>query len=95
LPLALTEVRQWFLPGPVVWLNILYLALFCSALGYFLYQFALARLGPVAVSTFVNLIPVVSAMGGFALLGEALAAPQVVGGLIVIAGVFLVSAPIR
>ncbi len=95
LPLALTELRQWFVPGPVVWLNILYLALFCSALGYFLYQFALSRLGPVAVATFVNLIPVVSAMGGFALLGETLAAQQMIGGLVVIAGVFLVNLPVR
>ncbi len=95
LPLAVTELRQWFVPGPVVWLNILYLALFCSALGYFLYQFALARLGPVAVATFVNLIPVVGAVGGFAVLGEALGAPQMIGGLIVIAGVFLVNLPVR
>jgi drug/metabolite transporter (DMT)-like permease len=90
-PLAFTERAAWFVPPPAAWGNILYLALFCSALGYFLYQFALARLGPVAVAAYLNLVPVVGAAGGLVLLGEALSAEQAVGGLIVIAGVFLVS----
>ena len=91
LPFALTERGEWFLPGPVVWLNILYLGLFCSALGYFLYQFALARIGPIAVSAYVNLIPVVGSAGGLLVLGEALAPAQMAGGVVVIAGVFLVN----
>ena len=95
LPLALTERAGWVLAGPTVWLNILYLGLFCSALGYFLYQYALARLGAVAVVAYVNLIPVVSAAGGLLLLGETLAPVQMAGGLVVIAGVFLVNQPGR
>jgi drug/metabolite transporter (DMT)-like permease len=91
LPLALPEKAGWFLPPPAVWLNILYLGLFCSALGYFLYQYALARLGAVAVVTYVNLIPVVSAAGGMLLLGETMTSVQLAGGMVVIAGVFLVS----
>jgi drug/metabolite transporter (DMT)-like permease len=91
LPFALTESRGWFLPGPVIWLNILYLALFCSALGYFLYQFALARLGPVRVSAYLNLVPVVGSLGGVIVLGEALAPLQALGGLVVVAGIFLVN----
>jgi len=95
LPLALTERRGWIVAGPLVWLNILYLGLFCSALGYFLYQFALVRLGPVAVSAFVNLIPVVGAVGGLVVLGETLATAQMAGGLVVVFGVFLVNLAAR
>ncbi len=91
LPLALLERPAWRLGTPAVWLNILYLGLFCSALGYFLYQFALKHLGAVVLSTWLNLIPVVGAGGGIALLGERLAPLQAIGGAVVIAGVLLVS----
>lgn len=95
LPLALTERDAWVVAGPTVWLNILYLGLFCSALGYFLYQYALTRLGAVTVVAYVNLIPVVSAAGGMLILGETLAPVQIAGGLVVIGGVFLVNRPGR
>jgi drug/metabolite transporter (DMT)-like permease len=91
LPFALSEVRYWTLPGPAVWLNLLYLGLVCSAGGYFFYLFALSRLGPVAVTSYINLLPLVGAVGGVLLLGERLLAAQVIGGVVVIAGVFLVN----
>ncbi len=90
-PLALAERSEWSAAGAVVWLNILYLGIFCSAAGYFLYQYALARLGAVAVVAYVNLIPVVGALGGLLVLGEALGPLQIAGGLVVIGGVFLVN----
>ncbi len=91
LPLAFLERPSWQTGTPVVWLNILYLGLFCSALAYFLYQFALKHLGPVVLSAWINLIPVIGALGGITLLGEKLAAAQLVGGAVVIAGVLIVS----
>ena len=36
LPLALLERDSWIPISPVAWLNILYLAVFCSAISYFL-----------------------------------------------------------
>ena len=87
---ALTESRQWVpLTLPVI-LNLVFLAVLSSAVGNFLYVYGLSRLGPSVVTPFLNLIPVVSAVGGVALLGERLDAWQVAGGVVIIAGVVLV-----
>ena len=91
LPLALSEMRAWRPGSPLIWLNILYLGLFCSAIAYFCYMYALARLGPIAVSSFTNLIPFIGALGGMFILGERLAWAQLAGGAAVIGGVFLVN----
>jgi drug/metabolite transporter (DMT)-like permease len=91
LPLALLEVNTWSSGGPVVWLNILYLSLFCSAAAYFLYLYGLKRLGAVVVSTWINLIPLIGALGGVIILRERLNGLQIAGGAVVLAGVAMVS----
>jgi drug/metabolite transporter (DMT)-like permease len=91
LPLALSEIGSWRLPSLGVWLNLLYLGIFCSGFAYFSYMFALARLGPVRTASFTNLIPFIGALGGMLLLGEKLSWIQLAGGLAVIGGVFLVN----
>jgi len=90
-PFALAEYPQWVPLGPLPAANILYLAVFCSALGNFLYVYALSRLGPVAVSPSVNLIPVVGVLGGVFLLGEPLSWTQIAGGVVIVAGVVVVN----
>jgi len=95
LPVALGEMRAWSLAGPAVWLNLLYLGVICTALSFFLYLYALARLGPVRVTSFINLIPVISVVGGMAILGERLLGAQMIGGGVIIFGVFLVNRPGR
>ena len=91
LPLALLERDSWIPISPVAWLNILYLAVFCSAISYFLYIYSLSYLDSVIVSSYTNLIPVVSTLGGIFFLGEKITLQQILGGLIVIAGVFIVN----
>jgi len=91
LPFALSEIGSWRLPSLGVWLNLLYLGIFCSGFAYFCYMYALARLGPVRTASFTNLIPFIGALGGLVLLGEKLSWIQVAGGLAVIGGVFLVN----
>jgi drug/metabolite transporter (DMT)-like permease len=91
IPLALLEAKQWVPVTLSAGLNLAYLAVFCSALSNFLYVYALSRLGPIAVSPYVNLIPVVGVLGGVVLLGEAIAWSQVLGGVVILAGVLLVS----
>jgi len=92
VPLALMEYRQWVPLTPAAVLNLLYLAVFSSAVGNFLYMYALSRLGPIVVSPYVNLIPVVGVLGGVAILGESISVPQIVGGVVIVAGVLMVSA---
>jgi drug/metabolite transporter (DMT)-like permease len=88
--LALTERRFWVpLTVPVI-LHLAFLAVFSSAVGNFLYVYGLSRLGPAVVTPFLNLVPVVSAVGGTVLLGERLDAWQIAGGVVVVAGVVLV-----
>ncbi len=65
--------------------------MFCSALSNFLYVYSLSRLGPIAVSPYINLIPVVGVLGGVVLLGETVVLSQVLGGVVILAGVILVS----
>jgi drug/metabolite transporter (DMT)-like permease len=91
IPLALLEHKSWVPVSTVALLDILYLAVFCSAGAYFLYVFALARIGPIGIAPFINLIPVVGALGGVLILGEHLSGLQIVGGVVVIAGVLVVN----
>jgi len=105
LPFALSEVRflsagswsarSWSAGGAVVWLNLLYLGVICTALSFFLYLYALARLGAVRVTSFINLLPIVSVAGGMAILGEQLLLAQMIGGAVIVLGVFLVNSPGR
>jgi drug/metabolite transporter (DMT)-like permease len=91
IPLALLEMRQWVPITLPAGISLLYLALFCSALSNFLYVYALSRLGPIAVSPYINLIPMVGVVGGVAILGEAITWVQIVGGVVILAGVLLVT----
>jgi drug/metabolite transporter (DMT)-like permease len=91
IPLALLEARQWVPITLAAGLNLAYLAVFCSALSNFLYVYSLSRLGPIAVSPYVNLIPVVGVLGGVVLLGETVVWSQIAGGVVILAGVILVS----
>jgi drug/metabolite transporter (DMT)-like permease len=91
IPFALLEMRQWVPITLAAGLNLVYLAVFCSALSNFLYVYALSALGPISVSPYVNLIPVVGVLGGVILLGETLVWSQIVGGAVILGGVLLVS----
>ena len=95
LPFTLFEVLSLpSLPAPgfYVWGNVVFLGIFCSALGYWLYAQALGTLG-VGISTlFINFIPVITAIGGFFILGERLQPLQWLGAALVLAGVYLAMA---
>jgi drug/metabolite transporter (DMT)-like permease len=70
VPLALLEHRQWVpLSFPAI-ASLLYLAVLSSAVGNFLYVYALSRLGPISISPYLNLIPIVGVLGGIALQGD-------------------------
>jgi drug/metabolite transporter (DMT)-like permease len=93
VPFALSETAQWRIPSPAAVANIVFLGVFCSALGYWLFIVALDRLGPGRSSVFINLIPVVSVVAAFFILGERLSAMQWLGGGVAVAGVYLATLP--
>ena len=93
LPFALAEAPRWQTPGLASVLNIVFLGLLCSALGYWLYIATLEILGPGRASLYLNLIPVVSVVAAYFLLGERLGPAQLTGGGAAIAGVYLATLP--
>ena len=72
------------------WASALYLALVPSALGFVLWGYAVANL-PVATSTsLLYLVPAVAVLIAFVWLGEVPHASELLGGLVVVAGVVIV-----
>ncbi|MDR1251856.1 MAG: DMT family transporter [Treponema sp.] len=89
LPFSLFELNRWGKPDLPVILHLLFLGICCSALGYYLYVRSLEVLGMSVSAIFINLIPVVTVIGGFFMLGDRLSPLQWIGAALVIAGVYL------
>jgi drug/metabolite transporter (DMT)-like permease len=73
------------------WAAIAFLGIGCSGLGYLFWYAALEKLETSRVAAFLYLEPLVTLAAAAVLLGEPVHGTTVVGGLIVLAGVFLVS----
>lgn len=89
VPFAIYEIPRWGTPDAAVIGHIVFLGLCCSALGYWLYNYALEILDVAVSSVFINLIPVVTVAAGYCILGERLTLLQWAGAGLVIAGVYL------
>jgi drug/metabolite transporter (DMT)-like permease len=88
IPFVLSEAADW---RPLTWvslLNLVYLGVFCSAISYLSFLLAIQRLGPTVSSAFLNLIPVVSVIAGYLVLGERLAMLQFAGMGLILASLF-------
>jgi drug/metabolite transporter (DMT)-like permease len=95
LPFALLEYKRWGTPTLPVLMHVLFLAVCCSALGYWLYAYALEKLGVSVSSVFINLIPVVTVIAGFFILRERLTGLQWAGAALVLIGVYLTASTRR
>jgi drug/metabolite transporter (DMT)-like permease len=89
IPFAIREISQWGTPDAPVIGHIVFLGLCCSALGYWLYNYALEILDVAVSSVFINLIPVVTVIAGYCILGDRLTPLQWAGAVLVVAGVYL------
>lgn len=72
-----------------VWNSMLFLAIFGTAVAYTWFTAAVQQLGAGHASVFINLVPVFAVLQAAVLLDERLGLPVLVGGLLVIAGVWL------
>jgi drug/metabolite transporter (DMT)-like permease len=89
IPFSLMEMSRWTMPELPALAHLLFLAVCCSALGYWFYARSLEILGIEISTIFVNLIPVITAIAGFLVLGERLTPLQWLGAALVISGVYL------
>lgn len=89
LPVALLSPQPMLPAGPGGWGTLFALALVSQLLGQSLIAYAFAHLSAALSSVAVLTQPVVAAAVAWLLFGEALAWPQLVGGALVLVGIFL------
>ena len=91
LPFLLPEFGNWKPISTIALLNLIYLGVFCSAISYFMFLYAIKKLGPTVSSAFLNLIPVISVLAGYLILNEKLLPIQYGGMLIIMASLFILN----
>ncbi|HID17460.1 TPA: EamA family transporter, partial [Candidatus Bathyarchaeota archaeon] len=74
------------------WLSVLYLATLSSALAYFLWNEAIAKLEVTKVGAFLYAIPIPTMILGYFFLSEEITLALVAGVLLVIFGIYLTEA---
>lgn len=89
-PFALAELPEWRWPSAAGWGHLAFQGLVCSAASYLLYNYSMEKLGLRVASLSVNLIPVVTAVASYFLLGEVLGPWQWLGGALVLGAVVAV-----
>ncbi|MFC2114872.1 DMT family transporter [Bacteroidota bacterium] len=70
-------------------LNLGYLAIFGSSIAFVLFNYSIKTIGVTRTEIFSNLIPVLTAVFAYFMLGEELGMKKVIGILVVLAGLFL------
>jgi uncharacterized membrane protein len=91
LPLLPFGWHQMIGASASAWTSALYLGLLPSALGFVLWGYAVANLPMASSTSLLYLVPAVAVLIGFVWLGEAPRVSELLGGLVVIAGVVLIS----
>jgi drug/metabolite transporter (DMT)-like permease len=89
LPFSFLEYDQWQIFSVSTFLQILYLATICSGLGYFFYGYALKTVDVVVTTLYLNCVPVVGVISGYFILNEQILPIQIIGGIIIIFGIFV------
>ncbi len=90
LPFILLEIAFTGLPviQPSAWVALVYLGIAASALAFFLWNFGLETVDASLAAPLINLIPIIGLFFS-SLAGEQIVLNQILGGLIVIAGVLI------
>jgi drug/metabolite transporter (DMT)-like permease len=93
LPFSAYEiVNEGLAPLPAKgWLGVLYLGSIASGLAYALYNASLRHLDASEVGVYTNLIPVVGVLTGIVFLGEPMSMRAILGGAVVMLGVWITS----
>ena len=89
VPLSLFEFNQWHSFSLLAFANILFLAIICSAIGYFLYSFALKNLDVTVTTIYLNLTPIIGILSCYLILNESILPLQLLGGFLVILSIYI------
>ncbi len=74
---------------PVVWTNLVYLGLISSGLAFVLYQQGIERIGSIAASHYIYLVPLLTAIVGVLVLGEHITSTMIVAAGFILAGLYV------
>jgi drug/metabolite transporter (DMT)-like permease len=86
----------WLLPAmvnPVFWLNVLFMGVFVTVLGFFCYFLAIKNLGATRSAIFISLVPVFGTVFSALILFETIYWTFIVGILLVAGGILLINYP--
>jgi len=89
--LAAGRATSW--PDPASWIAMAYLGLCGTALAFVWYNEAVATIGPARATLFTNLVPVFAVVFSVVLLGERPVVASLLGGMLVVCGVYLANRP--
>ena len=89
IPFSIMEFNRWGSPDLPVILHLVFLGVCCSALGYWFYARSLEVLGMSVSAIFINLIPLITVIFGFFIMGDRLTLLQLGGAALVVSGVYL------
>jgi drug/metabolite transporter (DMT)-like permease len=90
-PFALYQGIDLTALSPVAWTGIIYITIFPSVCSFVFWNIGVKELGANKSAIFLNLIPVFTAIISWSL-GNKISAAQILGGLLVFAGVYVTTA---
>ncbi|NVZ69198.1 DMT family transporter [Pseudomonas costantinii] len=76
------------------WLSLLYLGVLGLALAYIAWYDCIRRIGATRAGVFIALNPLTAVICGSVLLGEQLSAPMLLGGAVILLGIYLCNKPL-
>jgi drug/metabolite transporter (DMT)-like permease len=79
----------------LIWANLLFLGVMATGLAFIWYYQGIRAIGAARAGIFINLVPVAAVAMGLAILGEEVGLSMLLGGAMVLAGVFLTNRPGR
>ncbi|PFF12583.1 EamA family transporter [Bacillus anthracis] len=89
IPLSIIERSSWKIPTIESVIIVLYLGIFCSVIAFLLYNYGLRNISSGSAVALLNLVPVFGVLFSILFLNEVIGIYHLIGGLIVILGVFL------
>jgi drug/metabolite transporter (DMT)-like permease len=81
--------QDWAAVTPQAWLAVLYAGVLASAVGNVLWNTGVGRVGNTGTAVYTNVTPLFAIAAAWFLLGERITWVQVIGGIVVLAGLRL------